>query len=89
MSWIGERLRVRKGQRIGFERIQHVGSKGNRRKAMDMADEDGATKRRRDEEAEENEAGDAFREKRLKLEVEKVREERAGTRKRPRGRSWC
>ena len=88
MSWIGKRLRVRKGQRIGFERKQHVGSKGNRRKAMDMADEDGATKRKRDEEAEENEAGDAFREKRLKLEVEKVREERAGTRKRPRGRSW-
>lgn len=73
MFSIGERLRVRKGRRIGFERKQHVGSKGNRRKTMDMADEDGATKRKRDEEAEENEAGDAFREKRLKLEVEKVR----------------
>lgn len=56
---------------------------------MNMADEDGAYKRKRAEEAEENEAGDAFREKRLKLEVEKVREERRGTRKREPVRTWC
>lgn len=89
ISWIGKWLRVRKGRGTGFERKHHLGSKGNRRKAMNMADEDGAYKRKRAEEAEENEAGDAFREKRLKLEVEKVREERRGTRKREPVRTWC
>lgn len=80
--------RVPKGKGSRFRRGREVGSKGNRRKVAEMAEEDGANKRKRDEAEEENEAGDAFRKQRLKLEKEKVREETRKRRERDRIRTW-